>query len=126
MTVTTNYPKKRNQEDTMRLYQWVGLDSLSIAVHILGGWPLLVSNFTPAVNFFHAVFSARHSRVVENVRAGMSPGEILRELLRMGLKLKGVLYFILLRGRYEVPGNKKAYYYDSVVWLSPTWRTYRT
>ena len=69
---------------------------------------MLVSNFMPAVNFLHAVFSARHARVIGNVRAGMSPGEILRKLLRMGLNLKGILYYIVLRRRYEALGNKKA------------------
>ena len=117
VTITTNHPSKRNQEDVMRLYKWVGLDSLSTAVHMLGGWPLLVSNFMPAVNSLHAVLSARHSRVVENIKACMAPGEILRELLHMGLNLKGVLYFILLRGRYEASGNRKAYYFDSIVFV---------
>ena len=78
---------------------------------------MLLSNFMLAVNFLHAVFSARHAKVVENVRSGMSPGEILRELLRMGLNLKGALYFILLRGRYEAPGKRVAYYFDSIVFV---------
>ena len=82
VTITTNYPNKRNQEDVKRLYKWVGLDTLSTEVHVLGGWTMLVSN----------------SRVVENLRAGIAPGEILRELLRMGLNLKGILYYIILRG----------------------------
>ena len=96
VTITTNYPGKGNQEDSNRLYKWVGLDSLTTAVHMLRGWPLLVSNFTPAVSYLHAVFAVRHSRVIENIRAGMAPGEIIRALLGTGLNLKGVLYFILL------------------------------
>ena len=117
MTNTTNHPYRRSQEDTKRLYKWRGLDSLTTTVHMLGGWPLLVSNLTPAFTYLHAVFAARHSRVIENVRAGMAPGEIIRALLGKGLNLKGVLYFILLRGRYEAPGNKKAYHYDSIVFV---------
>ena len=81
MIITTNNPNKRNIDDVKRLNKWVGLLSLSPAVHMLGGWPIPVSNLTPAVNFLRAVFSARNSRVVENLRAGMSPGDILRELL---------------------------------------------
>ena len=117
MTITTNFPHRRNLEDSKRLYKWVGLDSLSTAVHMLGGWPLLVSNFTPGPSFLHAVFTARHSRVIENGRAGMAPGEIIRSLLGMGLKLKGALYFVLLRGRYEAPGNRMVYHHDSMVFV---------
>ena len=47
----------------------------------------------------------------------MAPEEIIRSLLGMGLNLKGVLYFILLRGRYEAPGNRKAYHYESIVFV---------
>ena len=92
-------------EDVKRLYKWVGLDTISTAGNMLGGWPMLVSNFAPTVNFLHAVFSARNSRVMKYVKTGMAPGDILRELLRMGLNLKGALYYILLRGRYEAPGH---------------------
>ena len=117
VTITTIYPSKRNLEDVKRLYKWVGLDTLSTAVYMLGGWPMLVSNFMPAVNFHHAVFLARHSRVVKYLRTGMSPEEIIMELLRMGFNLKGILCYILLRGRYEAPGNRKAYHYDSIVFV---------
>ena len=34
VTITTNHPSKRNQEDVKRLYKWVGLDFLSTAVHM--------------------------------------------------------------------------------------------
>ena len=33
----------------------------------------------------------------------------------MGINLKSVLYYILLHGHYETPGNQKAYHYDSIV-----------
>ena len=37
VTITTNYPKKRDHEDFKCLYKWVGLDSLSTADHMLRG-----------------------------------------------------------------------------------------
>ena len=43
VSITTDYPNERNMGDAKRLYKWVGLDSLSTAVHTLGGWPMQVS-----------------------------------------------------------------------------------
>ena len=33
----------------------------------------------------------------------------------MGLNLKGILCYILLRGRHEASGNLMAYHFDSIV-----------